>query len=525
MKIILVKQQGKKGGCVRRITVPDGSGLLEALQKNHMFLPACCGGAGKCKKCAVLLEDGNLPITAEDRAAFSKEELDEGMRLSCRARVNENLTISIPAREEPFAAVGSGKLESVPIGADHSHQAGEYGIGIDIGTTTLAFALLDLQSGKIIDFCTMTNSQRAFGADVISRIQAANGGNGERLKQMIRADLQNGIRKLAKRNLDESHKICHIAIAANTVMLHLLRGYSCEGLGKYPFAAETLSKEELDFAEVFGGTKDTRMAHAKVTLLPGISAFIGADITAGLYACRILEGEENVLFLDLGTNGEMALRAGSRVFAASAAAGPAFEGGNISQGIGSVPGAICKARLEGGQCAVWMIDDKPPAGICGTGVIEAVAEFVSEGIVDSTGKFSAPYFPKGFPLAKNAAGEQILLTQQDIREVQMAKAAVRAGLEVLLARAGLCCSDVGKVFLAGGFGYFLNAGKAAKIGLLPEALSEKAEAVGNTALYGTLLYLAGREREMLQKITEIVEEIPLAGDGTFQDIYYESMAF
>lgn len=525
MKVISIRQQGKKGNCVRRITVPDGICLLEALQKNHIFIPAYCGGAGKCKKCGVRLEEGSLPVTEEDKAAFSKEELEKGMRLSCRAAVKENLALSIPPQEEAFAAVSSGNRKNVLMNPDNPRGEGEYGIAIDIGTTTLAFALLDLHSGEITDSCTMTNSQRVFGADVISRIQASNSGNGERLKQMIQADIQNGICALAEKNLSESHRICHIAIAANTVMLHLLRGYSCKGLGSYPFAPETLLLEELDFAEAFGESEDARAAHARVTLLPGISAFIGADITSGLYACRIFDGSESTLFLDLGTNGEMALRAGERVFAASAAAGPAFEGGNISHGTGSLPGAICKASIKDGVPKVWTIDGAAPVGICGTGVIEAAAELFSDGIIDRTGKLADPYFPKGFPLAKNALGEEILLTQQDIREIQMAKAAVRAGIEVLLARAGLCYADVGKVFLAGGFGSFLDVGKAAKIGLLPDALADKAEAAGNTALYGALLYLAGRDREALQKITESVEEIPLAGDGAFQEKYYQYMMF
>lgn len=522
---VWIRQQGEPDGFDKPILAPRGSVLLEVLQKNGIFLPAYCGGAGKCKKCGVKVEKGTLPVTAEDRLAFSDEELQRGMRLSCRAVVEGELSISIAARkEENFAAVGSGR-EYVEMRADNPYQAGDYGIAIDIGTTTLAFALLDLESGRIRDACAMTNSQRAFGADVISRIQASNDGKRERLLQCIRKDLKDGIENLARRNLDASHRIRHIVIAANTVMLHLLRGYSCEGLSRYPFQAKTLAREELDFKEVFGKTEDERLLQANVTLLPGMSAFVGADITAGLLACHIFDGGKAALFLDLGTNGEMALRVGKRILTASAAAGPAFEGGNIKRGIGSVPGAISGVQLKNGIPCVRTIGDEPAAGICGTGALEAAAELFSAGVIDRTGKLADPYFPGGFPLARDSHGEWILLTQQDIREIQMAKAAVRAGIEILILHSGIRYEDIGSVFLAGGFGYYLDVKKAAGIGLLPKELTAKTTAAGNTALLGALFYLAGQDKAALNEITEHAEAISLANDGQFQELYYEYMMF
>ncbi len=517
---------------VKRILCTEGSNLLEVLQNNHISIPAYCGGSGICGKCGILVKEGELPITAGDRTIFSESELEKGMRLACRAVLRENISIVLNQQtESKFAALGSKDMERISVSRQNPYTSNDYGIAIDIGTTTLAFSLLKLQSGEILDTWTAVNSQRAFGADVISRLQAANKGKSEELSFCIQEDIFKGIQKLTDKNLKTSkQKVSHIAIAANTVMLHLLRGYSCEGFSGYPFAPVTLEPDELAFSELLKLPAEQKIPEflsqeTKVTLLPGISAFVGADITAGLYACEIEKQKETVLFLDLGTNGEMALKVKDKIYTASTAAGPAFEGGNIKWGMGSVPGAISQVTLLSGKPRVKTIGEQPPIGICGTGVIESTAELLTAGIIDTTGKLSEPYFSAGYPLAENGQGEAIVLAQSDIREIQMAKAAIRAGIEILCIHAGIRCGEIEKIYLAGGFGYFLNIKKAAALGIIPEELAVKTVPAGNTALKGALLFLEEQDLTALQKIVDSAEEIPLALDDKFEDLYLKYMNF
>ncbi len=508
-----------------QIRCQKGSGLLSVLQEHNICLYAYCGGKGACGKCGVRLKQGELPITARDRAVFSDEELHSGMRLSCQAVLQENIAIFLPERnnQEP-AALGSRIGVCVKSVSRQSDPKEGYGIAVDLGTTTLAFSLYDLQSGKVVDTVTSANSQRVFGADVISRIQAANAGAKDKLCQSVRQDLVNGMRRLIEASLPKSGAVRRIAIAANTVMLHLLRGYSCEGFSSYPFVPKTLALEEISFAELFGA-QTVLPGDVNVTLLPGISAFVGADITAGLYACGAYLDPDPFLFLDIGTNGEMALSVDGKIFVASTAAGPAFEGANIQWGMPSIPGAISQVALQDQMPAVKTIGNQPPSGICGTGLVEAAAELLSAGILDQSGKLSEPYFSEGFPLAKSLQGKQIVLTQQDIRQLQLAKAAIRAGLDILCLRSGVSIEKIAHIYLAGGFGYYLDIKKAAAIGIFPKEWSVKATAAGNTALDGALLFLAEQNPHPLQKIARSAIEIPLAEDEMFEEWYLRDMLF
>ncbi len=502
----------------KKILCPYSSNLLEVLQENHIFLPALCGGKGICGKCGIRILEGSLPITEVDRRIFSESELENGMRLSCLAEVKNPLSILVENHlESDFKALGSSTDEPLRFEVTHTYSKGDYGIAIDIGTTTLAFSLLDLHTGTCLDTQTMVNSQRAFGADVISRIQASNNGKKEFLQKSIRADIQKGISLLIRQNLTGTDRLCHVVIAANTVMLHLLMGYSCEGFSCHPFSAETLKLEEFTWKHL--------PFSPKVTLLPSISSFVGADITAGLYVCHVLSESQPILFLDLGTNGEMALWKNQQLFVTSTAAGPAFEGGNIKWGMGSISGAISAVKIENGSPFVQTIGDKQPEGLCGTGVIETVAELLRAGILDETGKLDDSCFREGYPLAQTKDSTWIRFTQQDVREIQMAKAAIRAGIETLLHRSNTSYDEISKVYLAGGFGYYLNIEKAAAIGLLPKEFLSKTVSAGNTSLKGALLYLAEQRKEELRQIQDAAKEIPLAKDECFMELYLKYMAF
>lgn len=507
----------------RTISCKKGSRLFDVLQEHRIPVSADCGGAGTCGKCGVTVRSGSVGVSPEDKLIFSEAELNQGMRLACSIRLEHDLSVLIPQAEETAFQILKGRTSYVPLAEQARYAPGSYGIAIDIGTTTIAFALLDLHTGICAASHTAINSCRAFGTDVIRRIQASNEGKKDQLQKTIQKDLLRGIDALLNQCPAQTIRLQKIVIAANTVMLHLLRGYSCEGFCRYPFSPVTLEREVLSFTEAFGASFDA--GTPDVILLPGISAFVGADITAGLSTLSTRARNGSCLFLDLGTNGELALFHNHRLFTASTAAGPVFEGGNIRWGTGSIPGAIANVSIGEEGPSVCTVADMPPIGICGTGVIETVSELLSAEIIDKTGKLKEAYFEKGYPLANTMSGKTILFTQRDIREVQMAKAAIRAGIEILLLTAGISCDKIEQVFLAGGFGYYLNIPKAASVGILPKKLVSKTTAAGNTSLTGALFYLAKQTDAVLSELAADAVDVPLAADKHFQELYLSHMEF
>lgn len=407
-----------------------------------------------------------------------------------------------------------------------------YAIAIDLGTTTLAFSLVDMVSKQILHTLTMLNSQRKYGADVLSRIQASVDGKQDELREFIQKDLREGIDELLKEykitkegnNLSEQQSmyIDYIVISGNTTMIHFLMGYDCSTLGIYPFAPVNTELISGTVEEIIGYKQPG--ADIKTTILPSISAFIGGDIVAGLYALDFAGKKEISLFVDLGTNGEIALGNCDRILTTSVAAGPAFEGGNISCGTGSVAGAICAVEINRNDVSdikLNTIHNVPPCGICGTGVIETVAELLKCGLVDETGLLVDEYFDTGFSLTNTQ--NPIVFTQQDIRQFQLAKAAVRTGIEILIKEYDITTDEIDKVYIAGGFGYHLNVAKAASIGLIPQELTSKTTAVGNTSLAGAVKYLTDpNASHILQRIKNASEDIILANDSDFQELYLKN---
>lgn len=505
-----------------RLTCPGGCRVHDYIQSQGTALAMPCGGKGMCGKCRVRVVRGRLPVTPEDKRIFSEAQLAQGWRLACKAVTREAVEIVVPVQEQQgFSALAAEAADegALSLAADH-----DYGLAVDIGTTTLAAALVDCTDGKILATATAVNSQRSFGADVVSRIGAACHGKGKALQKAVRRDLTRLMKQLLKDHPGTAARCRQMAIAANTTMLHLLMGWPCDGLGDWPFHPVSLGGKTYRAQEVLG--PQSPLADATVTLLPGMSTYVGADITAGIWQCGLASSDDVSLFVDLGTNGEMVLGNKDQRFIASAPAGPALEGGKLTWGTGSVPGAICGVRIERGRAKVRTIDHTVPVGICGTGILEAMAGLVREGLVDETGKLVEPYFHKGFPLASTLDYQRITLSQQDIREIQMAKSAIRAGIESLIERSGISRQRVHQVFLAGGFGYYLDPQKAAVIGLLPADLAERTTAVGNTSLKGAIGLLTGAMTlEELQAIAAGVEEIVLGNDEAFQRLYIDYLNF
>ena len=506
--------------------------LLQLLMEQVSGLSAPCGGAGRCGKCAVLVEKGDFAVSAEDKLFFSDEQLKMGYRLACTAAVSSDFQVVWTGRlEEDMEVLTETATDKVKqegekerLSEGESLRTSNLVLAIDIGTTTLAFGVYDEKSGELLAHEAGLNHQRAFGSDVVARIQASNEGERARLQEFVREDLRGGIERLFEtakpKGLDEN-KLKRTVIAGNTTMIHLLMGYSCEGLGVVPFTPYSLDTVNSTLEEICGYSSP-----CPVTVIPGISAFVGGDIVSGMMAVEISKKEKPCLFLDLGTNGEMALGNSKKLLVTSTAAGPAFEGGNISCGIGSIPGAICHVTIED-SLQIETIGGAPPVGICGTGVVETVAELLKSEELDETGRFEEEeYFEDGYLLATSPEGEPITFIQKDVREIQLAKAAIRAGIETLLVRFGISYDDVGEVCVAGGFGYKLDLEKAVEIGMLPQELLDRTKAVGNTSLQGAAHLALGRykigEAEALAKAAE---EISLASDRDFQEFYMEYMMF
>ncbi len=505
----------------KRVKCPAGKKIGDFLRQQGLMEEFPCGGSGQCGKCRVCIEGGFAEAAPEDRMFFGKQQLKEGWRLACKAVPNEDVWVYIPKEGDgDIQAVGSSEHSPlVQASPDHT-----YGAAIDIGTTTIAAALVDLTDGTIIHSVTAANSQRALGADVISRIAAACTGSGDVLRRYVIRDIEKMLTQLQDAYPLTKGRLCRIAIAGNTTMLHLLMGWDCSGLGTWPFHPVSLGGDAYSWSHIFGRKKE--FDGCEVLLLPGISTYVGADSTAGIWKCGVTGQEDMTLFLDLGTNGELALGNKRFLCVAAAAAGPALEGSSLTWGMASVPGAICGVDFESGNPNIRTIAEAAPAGICGTGVVELTAGLLEQGIINKRGTLSEAYFERGFPVAVTADHEPIVLTQKDIRKIQLAKSAVRSGIETLLHEKNAAYDDIGRVYLAGGFGYFLNPVKAAAIGLLPKPLVKKTTAAGNTSLYGAAAALMnpGSLAEMMRICCQ-AEEITLADHSFFHEMYVQHMDF
>lgn len=472
---------------------PEEKNCLEALKDQGIFPQECCQGKGFCGKCRIrFIENAPLPVKTE-RRFFSPKELREGWRLACLHRADKEYQVEASFETET-------KLNIVTKAAkfkDRSYvgesTGGSYIIAVDLGTTTVAMEARSLKDDSLLAQYCVVNPQRHFGADVLSRMQAAEEGKAEDLQECIKDALEEGILSLIEKLGKEPDGIF---LAGNTVMEHMLAGLPTGELSRFPFKPVTLEEQKIE------------LAGRKVILLPGISAFVGADITAGLLCCGFAETEKLCLFIDLGTNGEMALGNKEKLLCTATAAGPAFEGG---------------------------------AGQPGADMVAILAELLDSKKMDETGLLAEPWFTEGV----NIKGTYI--TQRDIRELQMAKAAVYAGICALTRNFDAELADIDKVYLAGGFGYYLDPEKAARIGLFPGELKEKVEAVGNTSLAGAYLY--GKEKllkgisikadtvsdtnasekqkaaDLAQLICKLAKSYNLAQWPDFEEVYVENMYF
>ncbi len=465
---------------------------LEALLAAAGLAPVRpCGGRGVCGKCAVLLTgEASAPNEAETRC---------GVRLACQVVVTGDAEVILPeVADMRIEAEGA----AVPV---RQPMPGRYGAAVDIGTTTLALRLHDLRTGDCLSVATLLNPQVSVAADVIGRIDAALHGRLFLLQEAVSDAVATLLRNACARAEVPPEDVRSLVVAGNTTMLTLLTGRNPASLARAPFQADCLFGME----ENAGGRR--------CYLPPCLHAFVGADTTCAIVASGMTERGETALLIDVGTNGEIALWRGGQLYITSTAAGPAFEGAGITCGCGSVPGAIDRVTVGAdGKLCVHTIGDLPAVGLCGSGLVDAVAALLETGVIDETGAME-----EAFPLASD-----VILMPRDVRALQLAKAAMAAGVDSLLRAAACPPEEVAAVYLAGGFGSHMNLDSAGRIGLLAPALAARARVIGNAALHGASLLLADMSlRKKCNALQHLAQHVRLDGNAYFARRYVECMLF
>ena len=498
-----------KNGLTVAYAAETGESILAVLRREGVFIPAFCGGHELCGKCRVTAYGALSPVTEAEKEKLTPDELAAGWRLACSARIDGEVCVSVPDDGEYSVLTDTG--DAAP---DYFPSCWEsLGAAIDLGTTTVAIYVYSLETRRRVGVVSGVNRQQPLGADVISRIEyCLNEPDGsERARGLIVGQISEMLAGFGKKRGIPVKRLRSVTIAGNTAMLYLLTGKSPKPLSAAPFEAD----------ELFGSFRKASdlgldLPEANVLLLPCVSAFIGGDITAGMIAAGIHQTDNNLLFIDFGTNGEMVLASGGKLTCCSTAAGPAFEGARISCGVGGVPGAINRVTLEGGALKPKTIAGTFPVGLAGSGLIDAVACLRRLGRIDESGFLAEPY----------ELAEGVTLQPQDVRELQLAKSAVRAGAETLLEKAGLTAADLDGVLLTGGFGAGLDKGNALALGLLPDVPAEKVRALGNCAGAGAVRALLDpMALAELETAVAKADTIRLDGDPAFSEKFMENMLF
>jgi uncharacterized 2Fe-2S/4Fe-4S cluster protein (DUF4445 family) len=461
-----------------------------------------CGGRGRCRRCRVRVLSGTLPATEADRELLSPGDLAHGWRLACHAHAESSVTLEIAQMDAAILADDSA-FEFTP-------REG-LGIAVDLGTTTLVAQLLDLRAGRVLAVRTALNPQAVYGADIMSRVQYALGGGKAQLETLVRGRIGELIAELLAAARTDA-PVVRILVAGNAVMHHLFCGIDVEPLSHVPFEPVRDGLER--FAADDLGWRVT--GNPPVSFLPCLGGFVGSDILAGVLASRIAESGVLTGLIDLGTNGEILFGTRDRMVCASAAAGPAFEAGRISMGMRASTGAISEVSIREGALECGVLGDGEPRGICGSGLVDAVAAGLDLGLVLPSGRLTNG--ARTLPLAAPVA-----LTQADIRELQLAKGAVAAGVRIVLDRLHACAADVERLYLAGAFGNYVNRASARRIGLI-DFPDEKIQQAGNTALLGAKLALFADDLDFAD-LRRRVEHICLSAHPDFEEIYVEEMRF
>ncbi len=518
----------------RTVYVLPGTKIIEAAAIAGVTINVPCGGTGICGKCrGKIVSPPTMPTKADDKI-LKDAELKENYRLACQNVVIEDTVIEVPqASLLDRIVVDSGLAKEFEPDRRYAGKDKCFGVAIDLGTTTLAASLINLQDGTETAVTGGLNPQVACGDDVISRIKhAADRAGLDELQRLVIGQINEIIDQLCEQGRIERQDIYEITIAGNTTMEHLVCGIDPSPLGQMPFkpswrGANTLKASELKIDINPDGI---------VYLFPIIGGFVGGDIASDILAADILNQPQPVLLVDVGTNGEIVLVNDNKIMAASTAAGPAFEGARISCGMRAENGAIEQVKFNG-DCVYGVIGNVGPKGICGSGLIDITAELLNAGVVDYTGRINPS------PQAATKIAQRIIvdesgqpafvveknieITQQDIRQIQLAVGAIRAGINIMLKKAGIKAADLKKILIAGGFGSFIRRNHAQQIGLLPVGIDHQIISfIGNSSLAGAkLALLSVKARQKAQEFAAKAQHIELSADSDFQNEFASAMIF
>lgn len=595
MPKIFIKQLGKHFEYIPK------KNLLQLLLENDIFVDNPCNGNGSCGKCKVRVLEGNLPqLSQGERKLLKEDEINAGIRLSCLVVPEEDITIEILQKERkhkilttgyvpefefnpalckkifeikmptletqsPFEdslceVLGSKKINwkvlreyegsyGTVTGVFNDSElialeVGDtteflYGVAIDIGTTTVVAALIDMNTGEELATASRINPQKKFGLDVLTRITYElehPEGSKEELQKIIVEAINEMVEELCSGGNVRKESIYEISIAANCTMMHFLLGVDGTSIGKSPYAPVFTKAKNILASDL--GIKATKCA--RVYCLPSVSSYIGADIVAGAYVCELHKAERNILFIDIGTNGEIVLSKGGRLLSCSCAAGPALEGMNISSGMRAADGAIEDVVVTENGLDLKVIGDEDPIGICGSGILAAVKELLRTGIVKNNGAFikkeqleESDYRYNMIQLNGNkrefilkSTPEQLLITQGDVRQVQLAKGALLSGFYALLKQANLGMNELDKVMIAGQFGAHLPADSLVGTGILPEEVKDKLVYVGNSSKTGAYMALMSVEvKKEIEVLAGEMEYMELGASEGYEKLFSRCLIF
>ncbi len=519
----------------RSVPCSAGSTLLDCCRANQIPLSSTCGGQGKCHSCKVRIEQGDVtPPTRNELKILSADDLKKGWRLACQVKPAGDLRVFLPGG----VSLSTTPAFKVELLAEIAPDAGGkcagrgYGVAIDLGTTKIAGYLLDLADGRIVISHAVANPQAVYGDDVISRITYAMNSPAKagRLKDTVTGAIDDLIFDLSAKAALKAGNIEEVAICGNTAMHHLALGLPVGQLAQAPYLPWV--KDSVNISAKEWGLKSA--PGAAVYFLPNIGGYVGGDHVAVLAATGAFRMRAITLIIDIGTNTEISLAAGGHLTSVSCASGPAFEGGHIRSGMKAAPGAIDKIIIKGNRVKFKTIGGGRPLGICGSGILDAVAQMSGEGVIDAGGRMD-----KGHPLVSASEGRlqvrlagsegslnggDIVITQGDVRELQLAKAAVRTGINVLLKAAGISAPDVKRIIVAGAFGNYIDIKSAISTGMFPDLPLRRFSQVGNAAGAGACLVLVSRTaRERTEETARRVDYLELADRPDFMELYVEAL--
>lgn len=534
----------------KKIQINAGSNLFHAAMENGIDFGGVCSGNRTCGKCKAMITKGNnRKYSKEERKLLTEEERNSGIRLTCCFTITEDTCVIISGKKEKQSQVSRkedkiedsfGNLLTNSLAKEH------YGIALDIGTTSVAARLWNLDRKEFIDEISTKNPQSLYGADVITRITYANssGDNVRRLAYLIRECCNILLLRLSAEHNINTNQIEAAVITANTTMSHLFLGKSVEKLAKVPFQGISYEGVKLKASDV--GFQ--MHPNGQVYVMPGIAGHVGSDTLGCILAKDLNHAKGNHLLVDIGTNGEIVLAKEGELMVCSTAAGPAFEGASLHQGMRAIEGAISKVNIrnnlieveligpEKGSAltysmnrngkAVGEIGDIYPIGICGSGVIEAISELLNNHIMDETGRLLGQEGDNNYVTLWKHHDKEVILTQKDIRELQLAKGAIYTGIMLLLKEAELSKSQLNYIYLAGAFGSNIDLKKAVHIGLLPPIEPDRINYIGNGALDGASKVLLGQiSKAETESISKKIKHLELALCKEFQEEFLKAVNF